>query len=318
MTTSGSFSFTVNRDQIIRDAMLNIAKLDEVEVPSAQDITDCNLKLNMLVKQWMGKSDFMPGLKVFKRKWGYLFLSNSTGKYTVGPGATGWTNSFVRPLTTATAASGANSIIVDSATGIATNYYIGIQLDTGALQWTTVSGVVSTTISLTDVLTGQASSGAQVYCYQTIAQQPLSIETAVLRDQHNQDTPLSFLRTVQDYANLPNKVDTLNISDPTAIYYEFQLTNSNLYTDCGAAEDVRKYIVMSYMEPVQDMVNPTDNFDYPQEFFLALSWGLSKQIAPMYNMPWTQVMESNYNASVGIAGHKDAEVTTMFFQSGEE
>lgn len=318
MTTSGVFSFTVNRDQVIRDAMLNIGKLDEVETPSAQDITDCNLKLNMLIKQWMGRTDFAPGLKVYKRKWGYLFLSNSTNKYTVGPNGTGWTNSFVRPLTTVTAAAGAGSITVDSATGIATSYHIGIQLDSGALQWTTVSGVVGLVVSLNAVLTGQSSSGSQVYCYQTTAQQPLNIETAVLRDQYNEDTPLRFMRTVQDYANHPSKTDLQNISDPTEIYYEFQLTDSFLYTDCAAALDVRKYIVVSFMEPVQDMVNPTDTFDYAQECFLALSWGLSKQIAPMYGMPWTQNMESNYQAAVAIAGHKDAEITTMFFQPGEE
>lgn len=318
MTTSGSFSFTVNRDQIIRDAMLNIGKLDELENPTAQDITDCNLKLNMLVKQWMGHTDFAPGLKVWKRKWGYLFLSNSTNQYTVGPNGTGWTNAFVRPVSTATAVSGAGSIVVASATGIATNYYIGIQLDSGALQWTTVSGVVGTTVSLNATLTGQSSSGSQVYCYQTAAQQPLSIETAVLRDEFNEDQMLRIMRTVQDYANLSGKTDTQTISDPSAIYYEFQLTDSNLYTDCGAANDVRKYIVMSYMEPVQDMVSATDNFEYPQEAFLALSWGLSKQIAPMYNMPWTDTMESNYISATMIAGHKDAEVSTMYFQPGED
>jgi len=318
VTTSGSFSFTVNRDQTIRQSMLNIGKLDELENPTAQDITDCNLMLNMLIKQWMGRTDFAPGLKVYKRKWGYLFLNNATNKYTVGPNGTGWTNVFVRPVTTAASLSGANSVTVDSATGIATNYHIGIQLDSGALFWTTVSSVVGLVVSLNINLPSQSSSGSQIYCYQTTAQQPLNIETAVLRDQFNEDTPLRFLRTVQDYANLSGKTDIQTISDPTAIYYEFQLTDSNLYTDCGAAQDVRKYIVASYMEPVQDMVNPADNFEYAQECFLAITWGLSKQIAPMYNMPWTQNMESNYTSAVMIAGHKDAEVSTMYFQPGED
>jgi hypothetical protein len=318
MTTSGSFSFTVNRDQTIRQSMLNIGKLDELENPTPQDITDCNLVLNMLLKQWMGRTDFAPGLKVYKRKWGYLFLNNSTNKYTVGPNGQGWTNTFVRPVTTATSLSGSNSITVASATGIATNYNIGIQLDSGALFWTTVSGVVGLVVSLNANLPSQSSSGSQVYCYQTTAQQPLNIETAVLRDEFNEDTPLRFLRTVQDYANLPGKTDVQTISDPTAIYYEFQLTDSFLYTDCGAANDVRKYIVVSYMEPVQDMVNPTDTFEYSQECFLAITWGLSKQIAPMYGMPWTQLMESNFLSATMIAGHKDAEVSTLYFQCGED
>lgn len=318
MTTSGTFNFTVNRDQIIRDALLNIGKLDETENPSAQDITDCNLKLNMLVKQWMGRTDFAPGLKVWKRKWGYLFLNNSTGKYTIGPNGIGWTNSFVNPNTTTTVAAGAGNIVVNSATGIAATYNIGIQLDTGALFWTTVLSVVGTTVNLNAILPSKSSGGAEVYVYQTTAQQPLSVETAVLRDSTNEDTPLRIMRTVQDYANLPSKTDITNISDPTAIYYEFQLTNSFLYTDCGASQDVTKYIVLSYMEPEQDITNPTDNFEYPQESFLALSWGLSKQIAPMYNMPWTQLMQENYIQAVMIAGHKDAEVSTLYFQPGEE
>lgn len=318
MTTSGSFSFTVNRDQVIRDAMLNIGKLDEIETPSAQDITDCNLKLNMLIKQWMGRTDFAPGLKVYKRKWGYLFLNGSTNKYTVGPNGTGWTNSFVRPLTTATSAVGASTITVASTTGIATTYNIGVQVDGNVLFWTTVLNVVGSVVTLNAALPLQSSSGSQVFCYQTIAQQPLNIETAVLRDQQSEDTPLRFLRTVQDYANLPSKTDLQNTSDPAAIYYEFQLTNSFLYTDCAAAQDVTKYIVVSYMEPVQDMVNPNDTFDYAQESFLALSWGLSRQIAPMYGMPWTQTMQENFMAATMIAGHKGAEVTTLYFQPGEE
>jgi len=173
-------------------------------------------------------------------------------------------------------------------------------------------------VTLNANLPSQSASGSQVYSYQTAAQQPLMIETAVLRDEYNEDTPLRFLRTVQDYANLPGKTDIQTISDPTAIYYEFQLQNSFLYTDCGAAQDVTKYIVVSYMEPVQDMVNPADTFEYSLECFLAITCGLSRQIAPMYGMPWTQTMNDNANAAVMIAGHKDAEVTTLYFQPGEE
>lgn len=318
MTTSGSFTFTVNRDQVIRQSMLNIGKLDGIENPTSEETNDCNLLLNMMVKQWMGRTDFAPGLKVYKRKWGYLFLNASTNKYTVGPNGQGWTNNFVSTTTTTTVAGGATAIVVTSTTGIAATYNIGIQYDAGAIFWTTVTSVVGNTVNLSVALPSQSSLGSVVYVYQTPAQQPLSLETAVLRDQTNEDTPLRFLRTVQDYANLPSKTDVLNKADPTAIYYEFQLGNSFLYTDCGAANDVTKYLVISYMEPVQDMINPADNFDYPQEVFLALTWGLSKQIAPMFNMPWTQVMEANYQAAVMIAGHKDAEVTTMYFQPGED
>ena len=61
MPTSGTYSFTVTRDDIVREAMLNIGKLGEAETPTAQEVTDCARKLNMLVKQWMARQDFAPG-----------------------------------------------------------------------------------------------------------------------------------------------------------------------------------------------------------------------------------------------------------------
>jgi hypothetical protein len=318
VSTSGTYSFTVTRDQIIRQAMLNIGKLDETEAPTASEISDCSFVLNMLVKQWQGKADFAPGLKVWTRKLGYLFLSGSTGKYTVGPGATGWTNSFASTTTTATAASGASAVVVSSATGIANGYNIGIELDSGALQWTTASSVVGSTVNLAATLNAQASKGSQIFAYATAAQQPLYIETATLRDQNNSDTPIRLIRDVKDYDILPNKADPTNLSDPTAIYYENQLTNSNLYTDCGAAQDVTKYLVLRYMEPIQDLNSPTDNFEYPQEWYLALAWGLSSEISPMFHAAWTPKMEENFKRSLAVAQKKDAEVSSLYFVPGED
>ncbi len=84
-TTSNSFNFPTTRDQIIRDAMLNIGAIGEAEVPTSQETSDCAYKLNMLVKQWMGKQDFAPGLKMWTRQRGDLFMSASRGQYQLGP-----------------------------------------------------------------------------------------------------------------------------------------------------------------------------------------------------------------------------------------
>ena len=313
MSTSGTYTFTVNRDQLIRLAMLNIGKLDDTETPTAQEVSDCSTVLNMLVKQWQGKADFAPGLKVWTRRRGYLFLNSTTGQYTVGPGGTGWTNSFVHPTVTTSTAAGATVIGVSSATGVVAGYNIGIEQGDGSLFWTTVSTVVGTTVTLAAALTQAVAPGAQVYCYQTTGTQPVVVETALLRDNTGNDTPLNLM-TVQDYDYLPNKAAAVNPADPTAIYYEFQLTNSNLFTDCAQANDVTKYIVLTYLEAVQDLNSPSDNFEYPQEWYLALAWGLSKQICPMFNVPWTQIMDGNYKESLAIAQHKDKEISTMYFQ----
>jgi len=317
MSTSGTYAFTVTRDQIIRQAMLEIGRLDPDEVPTANETNDCAFKLNMIVKQWQGKGDFGPGLKVWTRKHGNLFLRSTTGKYTVGPSATGWTLSNVATTTVAAAGPGAGSITVASAAGIVIGYSIGVELTSGDLFWTTVSNVVGAAITLNSVLPSASPLGAQVFCYQTTAQQPVLIETVVLRDNQGNDTPVRLL-TVQDYDNLPSKVNPTNISDPAAIYYEFQLGNSNLYTDVAGAQDVTKYLVITFMEPVQDFNQALDNPYYPQEYYLALTWGLAKEICPMFKGVWTPLMESLYTAAIAIAKKKDPERLTIFFQPGND
>lgn len=320
MATSGTYAFAVTRDDIIRQAFLSIGKLDPFESPDAQQTQDSSIVLNMMVKQWMGKADYAPGLKVWTRKHGHLFLSSTTGQYTIGPGsATGWTNSYVYPVTTVAAAAAASSLTLSSVAGIASGYNIGVELDSGALFWTTVSGApVGLVVTLAAPLPSSAASGAQIFAFQTIAQQPLYIETCVLRDQNLVDTPVKIMQTVQSYDNLPNKADPTFIADPTAIYYENQLGNSYLYTDCGAAQDVTKHLVMSYMEPIQDFNNPLDNPSYPQEWYWALCLGLAKRICPQYNRPWSQLNEENYKEAMATARNKDAEKCELFFQPGAE
>ncbi len=320
MTTSGSFSFTVNRGQIIRDAMLNIGQLDETEGPTPQETTDVALKLQMLIKQWMGKADFAPGLKVFTRRRGHLFLKNTVGPYVMGPSSTtGWTTDTpATPVTTVTAALGAGSVTVSLATGIASSMYIGIELDSGALFWTTVSSVVGLVVNLATVLPSQASTGSQVFSFTTIGQRPLMTSALVLRDNQSTDTPLRYLRTSEDYDFLTNKADPQNIGDPTAAYVENQRDYTYLYTDIAIAQDVSKHIVVTFLEPIQDVLQDSDEFEYPQEWYLALSWGLAKQIAPMFRAAWSKTMEDNLTMSLSIAGHKDAETSSMYFQPGED
>lgn len=317
MATSGVYTFSVSRDDIIREALLNIRKLDELETPTPQETQDCARKLNMLVKQWQSNTDFAPGLKTWTRRHGHLFLSSSTGKYSLGPGATGWTNEYVETTASAAAASGQAVLIVTSAAGIAAGSYLGVQLTSGALAWGTVLSVASTTVTLTSNLSGAVSANAVVYSYVTTAQQPVAIETAFLRNSFGSDSSLHIMRSIQEYDALPTKNDSSFVADPTAIYYEFQLGSGHLYTDVAAADDLTKHIGMSYLEAVQDFVNPADTPEYPQEWYLALSWGLAKQIAPMYGANWTQLMQSNHDVALGIAQQKEPETVVMYFQPGE-
>jgi hypothetical protein len=177
--------------------------------------------------------------------------------------------------------------------------------------------VVGLTVNLTSPLPAAANIGAQVFMYQTAAQNPQHIETAILRDQDMSDTPLRLM-TVQDYDYLPEKADPTNAGDPTAIYFERGISSSVVYTDVGSAQDVAKHIVLTYLEPIQDFVNPLDTPYYPQEWYLALCWGLSEQISPMFRSKWGEKMEALKNNAIAIARNSSPERSSLFFQPGAE
>jgi hypothetical protein len=330
MATSGSYSFSVNSTQIVTDAMLNIGKLGEAEVPTAQEYVDCLLKLNMLAKQWMAKQDFAPGLKMWKRRHGDLMLSTSRFSYNLGPAGDNWAVSVaaangpgiasLQSRLTANAAANATTLTVGTA--LITNFMAGdfvvVQLNTGDIFSTTVSTVSLNAGTFTIPATGlpsAAASGNYVFNYTTKGQRPEVIEAVVLRDNSGSDVPMR-LWTLQDYEYQASKQQPQNTSDPSAIYYESQLNSGVLYLDCVGAQDTSKRLHIDFFEPVQDFVNTTDSPDYPQRWYLALSWGLTKQIGPMFNLPFTKDMEDNLRDALAIARELDSDNTNIFFQPG--
>ena len=327
MSTSGTFSFTVTLSDIVREALLNVGAIGEAETPTAQEFTDCQRKLNMLVKQWMGKLDFAPGLKMWTRQRGALFLGNTKHQYQLGPSGDNWAASVTggsvgqthnRTTLTASANINATSLTVSSITNINNGDYIGIQVGSD-IYWTTVNGAPSgNTVTIAVGLSGAANSGAYVWNYTTKQQRPLNIETCLLRDIYANDTPMNTL-TLQDYEALPTKVMTTYQSDPSAFYYESQIGTSTtgsgqFYIDVGGAQDVTKHLYMVFLRPVMDMNNPGDNPEYPQQWYRALCWGLSREICGMFDAPWTEDMDLNYRESVAMAREGDSDTTSMYFQ----
>jgi hypothetical protein len=315
MPSSGTVSFSVNRDDICKHAMYDCGALGIGETMSDDDLQLCAFRLNLLVKQLMGTIDLAPGLKVWSRKDGFLFLSNSTGTYSLGPSGSGWATSFTQTTLASSQSSGASTISVASASSISNGDNIGVSLSDGSIQWTTVNGApVGTTVTLTAVLTASATSGAGVYNYATSlqARRPLQIITAVLRDSNSNDVPLWFYN-LQDYETLPSKANPQNTGDPTTLYYQAVLTNGILRTDVAAAADTTKYIHIVYLSPIEDFNSATDTPDYPQEWYRPLVKSLSVEIAPAFSLPVTQDMLQAKSEAMAIAGRSNPETSSMFF-----
>lgn len=327
-STSGVYTFSVTRDQIIRQAMLDIGALQEGENPTGQEVADCSFKLNMMVKQWMGNTDFAPGLKVWTRKRAELFLGNAKYLYNLGQNGDNWADSttglaypnlYGQTTLTANAAQGATVLNVASVSQFNINDFIGIQVGND-IYWTSIANIGANTVTLPtgQGLSDAALANAYVWNYTTKGVRPLVMVSVTLRDIHANDTPIRIFRTVEEYESLPTKTAPTNIADPTAVLYESHFKNQNpsgrLYLDVGGAQDVTKHLHCVYLAPTQDLVNPGDAPDYPQQWYRALVLGHGRDIAGMFDCAWTTDLEENYKDSLAIARQADPAESSVYFQ----
>jgi hypothetical protein len=313
MASSGSVDFSVNRDEIIKDAMFEIGALGDSETPTDADIQLYSRYLNRLVKQWQGQADFAPGLKMWSRKRATLYLQDSTNTYSLGPSGDNWALSPVETTLSVAAGSGAGSVTVTTVTGISDDMYIGIRLDDNSIHWTTVNGAPSgSVVTLTAVTTGAASSGNAVFAYTTKARRPLQFISLNLSNSSNNDLPVTPI-TVQDYEGLARKI---NEGTPQYYYYESQLTNGNLYLNCYPG-DTSSRLKAVYISPIEDFDASTDTPDYPQQWYRPLHFGLAVDIwgTARQGEP-TKRLIGLRDEAIMMARNQDVETTTAYFQPG--
>lgn len=304
MASSGTFTFRTNRDEVIKGALRLVGGYDPENSsgPTATQISLAAEALNLLVKSWEAI-----GLHLWERKYGVIFPQPDQTAYLLGtPGPGGdhavlsnpIGNGFVSTTLASAASSGASSIVVTSLTGSAitsagltqtsiTNAYnIGIELDSGTVQWTTVNGAVSTTtITLAAVLTGAAASGNRVYCYQTKMIRPLRILDAFVRRYPGEtDSPVRII-SKDEYNRYGNKVGNGTGSQaPNQLYYDPRVNAGHLYPypTFGDADSV---LIVEIASPIEDFSSSSDDFDLPQEWGAALKFNLALHLGLEYEVP---------------------------------
>lgn len=91
------------------------------------------------------------------------------------------------------------------------------------------------------------------------------------------DTPLREMSR-QEYLELPNKTTE---GVPTGFYYDPQRATGTLYvwpvptTAIAAAQTLR----VEYLRPIEDFDGTADNADLPQEWLMALTYALARELA---------------------------------------
>lgn len=279
MSTSGTAAFSRNRDQLIMSALRKVNAFESGETPDSESMNDAADALNSMVKHWQGS-----GIQIWKTTEAILFPQISQVRYSIGTSSADHaTESWVETAITTEAEAGVMSITVDSVTGIATTYQIGIQLDDGTFQWTTVNGApVGMAVTLASVLTDSAAVGNLVVAYQTSLVRPLRVIDARRYNFTSAiDVPIGEMDRLE-YQDMPNKTSTGAVN---SFYYDRRETSTGYLYLWPSPATTGEGIKMTVAKPIEDFTTAGDDADLPQEWIRAIEWGLADEIADEYDVP---------------------------------
>jgi hypothetical protein len=300
MTSSNQYTFSARMPQIIAAAYRKVGAIAEDETPTAGMEADATLALNSMLKEWAAS-----GIHIWTTQEAVLFLQKGQYRYLLGTGTTpvpavhccdAFSYSLSQIVTGS--AAGDTTITVADTVGFTNGNQIGVVLNTGYTQWTTISGTpVGNVVTLADALTDAVSVNNFVFTYPLSAtiQSPLRIPAARrIGWQGLIETPMTRLSRM-DYMNYPNKV---NPGTPTQYFYAPELLNGvpqgQFYTYLNP-QDSNSGARFTYMRPLQDVTtNPTQTGDFPIEWVNTCIWNLAKEMAPEFDVPpprWAMIKD---------------------------
>lgn len=303
MTTSGTTSFSVARNDIIYEAMRVSGTLAIGQTPNANDISVSSTRLNMMIKAWMGQ-----GIHLWRYTEGVIFLDVGAQSYNL-PGANS-TTSYIETALNGSHSLGATTLIIDSTYGMTTGDYLGVELSDGTRQWTTLTVVNSTTLTAGTGLTVAANDDAVIYTYTTKTPRPVRIKSARLQMHSGAEIPMDLLAR-EEYFDLPIKTSE---GKPVTLYYDPQL-GSGTVRIWPTADNVNDFIRYTYERTIQDFNNPADTPDFPIEWCEALVYGLAWRLAE-YSTPSDRRAEIKQLAdqTLMLAMSFDQEDTSLFIR----
>lgn len=326
MATSNSWDYSVNAGQICAAAGENLGIIQEGGTLTAGQSTTLMQRLNFIAKQFQGKADMAQGLKVHTRQRVVMFLAKGQQTYTVGPAATDSRATTLYGRTTLTAAKAAGQTVLAITANSDTTTYpgttvgmtnadnVGVVQTDGSLQWTTIAANGSTSVTLNAALTVGAANGAYLYWYTSQAQHFPVLEYAELRNSDLIDLPMRIYTQVSDYERLTNKTAQ---GDPLSVLCEPLRLNTRITTDFQPL-DVTKQLRLTALYPAEDYDATTDDIAFPQEWFAALEWELTKRTCVAFGKSWTNEMNLNYTSALQIARELNPENSSAYFQPGRE
>ena len=262
--------FGYTRTQVIESALRKCGVLRANVSASSDQLTDGALVLNAILKSFASS-----GMPLWAIKEGAVFPIHDINTVTLGPSGGHAATTWVHTQLAAAGAAAATTITVDSITGMSASDQIGVELDSGNMFWTTISGAPSgTTVTLASGLTTAAAIDSHVYTYTNKTVRPLKIIQAQKLDYTNSsETPINIVSR-DEFLRLSNKTAE---GEPNQIWYDPQITRGVLsfYPRFSNGNSIIK---IYFQRPFEDMDAAGDTLDFPQEWESAIVWELAAQI----------------------------------------
>jgi len=309
MATSGIKILNTTGIEVVTGAFELIGVKSQEQPLQAAERADGFRALNEMVKGWQAQ-----GFHLWTNTEGVLFLVKGKVRYDLGPGGDEATtfDDFIQTTLTVAAIATATTITVGSTTGMVALDNIGIELDDGTRQWTTIVSVDSPTgLTITDPLTAAAAIGLTVYTFTDFIDRPVRIHPLsrrVLNDTEIQVMDIS--RSEYFGQTLKNQEGTI-----TQFYYDPQLVNGRLYV-WQAPSEVKTYLSFTFDRPIQIFDSNADMPDFPSEWFETIKYNLATRLGVEYSSPKTVPIAQLADQFLTIQLGFDDQLTSTKFVMG--
>ena len=294
LSTSGTYSYSASVIEILKAALRLAQIIGDTETPTGEQYQNTFDAFSAMVAGWSAAA-----IHVWCEEEMILFPQPGQTLYSLGTSSTDNAclfNSLIQTSLASNASSGASSLVLSNAAGIATGNTIGVQLDAGTNYWSAVTGVSGSTVSISGTLPSQATSPAMVFAYATPLMRPLRMYsyrryTLLNNVSSRYDVPMAIWSRL-DYQMQPNKttpgVITAAFFDPQQGEgaYTSPLAQLNLWP---APADYTYAFRGTVQRPIQDLGSLASIPDFPVEWNAALKWNLAMEIGPQYGCPAEQL-----------------------------
>lgn len=283
------------------------------------------VRLNLVAKQYGIPSSGM-NIQPIQRQRVTMVLAKGQQSYLIGPATTDSRASTLVGRTTISAdeANGQTTISITSNTDstsypgttitMANSDFVGIELDDGTVHWTTISGTPGATMTIAAQITAAATAGNYVWWFTARAQRLIHVESAVLRDENFNDTPLDVYRTVQAYES--GVASKQSDGAPTCILIEPLRINTRVTLN-SQPTDVTDTIVLTGWYQQEDYDAAANDIAFPQEALRFLVLETAFSLSSTYRGPnkWGVDEEQQRLEAKKTFLSMNPETCDLYFQS---